>query len=156
LRVELVAWRLWLAACAFCASIAPRSSVSRFLSCANSALRPSMICRARASFAFLSCSTWAFTFWTSGWPSLNFSESRPCSTARPASCVLKPITTASAATCGSASSSWPSACISRACLSAASIVMRRACAWTKSSLSLVIEVETAETLPSGTNRSCVL
>ncbi len=103
--------------------------------------------------AFLSCSTWAFTFWTSGWPSLNFSPSRPSSTARPASWVLKPITTESEADLRQRVEVLARLCISAACLSAASIVIRRACACTKSSLSLAIEVETAETLPSGTNRS---
>ncbi len=74
---------------------------------------------------------------------------------RPAICVLKAVTVASTATWGSTSRASPRACISRACLSAASMVIRRAWAWTKSSFSLAIEVETAETLPSGTKRSWV-
>ena len=86
-----VALRLWLAACVFCESMAPRSSASRLRSWVNSASSPSRICTARARFAFSSCSTWAFTFWTSGWPSLNFSERRPSSTVSPAICVLKAI-----------------------------------------------------------------
>ena len=111
---------------------------------------------ARAAFAFRSCSLCAFTFWTSGWPSLNFSPRRPSSTARAASCVLNDVPVGSTATWGRASSSWPAPLISPACLSAASMVIRRAWAWTKSSFSLAIEVETAETLPSGTKRSWLL
>ena len=151
-----VALRLWLAACVFCESMAPRSSASRLRSWVNSASSPSRICTARARLAFSSCSTWAFTFWTSGWPSLNFSERRPSSTVSPAICVLKAVTVTSTATWGRTPRSSPRPCISRACLSAASMVIRRAWACTKSSFSLVIEVETAETLPSGTKRSWVL
>ena len=151
-----VVLRLWFAACAFSESIALRSSVSRFLSWVYSASSPSRICAARTSLAFWSCSIWALTFCTSGWPSRYFSPSRPSSTERLASWELKPVTTGSAATCGSASSSSLRARISLACLSAASIAIRRACACTKSSWSLAIEVLTAVTLPSGTNRSWLL
>ena len=150
-----VALRLWFAAWAFWESIAPRSSASRLRSCAYSASRPSRSWAARACLAFLSCPTWACTFWTSGWPALYFSERRPSSTASPAIWVLNAVTVGSVATWGRASSSSPRACISRACLSAASMVMRRVWAWTKSSFSRAIEVETADTLPSGTKRSWV-
>ncbi len=75
---------------------------------------------------------------------------------RLAICVLKALTPGSLATWGSASRSSPRLCISLACLSAASIAIRRAWAWTWSSFSLAIEVETAETLPSGTKRSWLL
>ena len=68
---------------------------------------PSAIWPARVSLAVCSCTIWAWTFWTSGWPSLNFSLSRERSTVSAAIWALRPATTASAATWGIASRLFP-------------------------------------------------
>ena len=146
--------RLWLAAWAFWASMAALISASRFCSWASSALQAARRSASRARpCAFRTWSIWAWTFCTSGCASLYFSLRRGSSRFSVATWLLRLTTRASVATWGTVSRLWPRARICAICLSAASSAMRRPCASTWSSLSLVIELVTAETLPSGTNRS---
>ena len=120
-----LALRLWEVAIDFCPSIAALSSFSRFWSWVYSAWSPPMICSARATRAFLFSAICASIFCTSGWAGLYFSSRRDRSTSSPAIWLLRPTTTASAATWGTESRLSPRARMSRSCCTAASMVMRR-------------------------------